>query len=92
MGDRMAVILAESLKSLPFVQSINLCDNNLTDIGMSPVLTSILTIPNLLELNLSNNTIGPKSAQSMADYLSSENCSLVRLELHDADVDDYVGA
>lgn len=33
MGDQMAVVLAESLQGLPFVESINIADNMLTDIG-----------------------------------------------------------
>lgn len=86
----MAVLLADSLRNLPYVQSIDLSDNNLTDVGMSPILLAIITIPNLLELNLSNNIIGTEAAEALSSYLSAPNCSLVRLILQDADVDDFV--
>ncbi len=86
----MAKVLSESLRLLPYVQSINLSDNNLTDVGMSPILASILNIPNLLELNLSNNLIGSESSEALANYLSCGTCPLQRLVLHCADVDDYV--
>ena len=86
----MAVVLADSLRDLPYVQSIDLQDNNLTDLGMSPILASILSINNLLELNLSDNVIGPVSAAALATYLSAPQCPLVRLILRNADVDDGV--
>jgi len=89
MGDQMAIVLSESLRCLPYIQSIRLADNNLTDVGMGPILSSILSKPNLLELNLSSNIIGPESAKALAMYLSAEKCPLQRLLLADADVDDY---
>ena len=89
IGDKMAIVLAESLRNLPYIQSINLADNNLTDLGMSPILHAILPIPGLLELNLSSNIIGPDSARALAEYLSGTGCPLVRLLLHSADVDDF---
>lgn len=88
MGDVMATVLADSLRDLPYVQSIDLMDNNLTDVGMTPILNSILAITNLLELNLSNNIIGKVSAQALAEYLGSPGCPLIRLILRNADVDD----
>lgn len=66
MGDDMAVMLAESLRDLPYVQSINLADNNLTDMGLAPILEAITTIPDMLELDLSQNTIGPMAAAALA--------------------------
>ena len=38
IGDQMARLLAESLKSLPFIQAINIADNRLTDEGMGSVV------------------------------------------------------
>lgn len=89
MGDKMAMVLSESLRCLPYVQSIHLADNNLTDAGMVPILENILSISNLLELNLSSNIIGPESAKALALYLSADKCPLQRLLLSNADVDDH---
>jgi Ran GTPase-activating protein (RanGAP) involved in mRNA processing and transport len=38
MGDKMAISLAEALKDLPFIESINIADNMLTDAGIEPML------------------------------------------------------
>jgi Ran GTPase-activating protein (RanGAP) involved in mRNA processing and transport len=43
----------------------------------------------LLELNLSQNVIGPISAACLFDYLISPTCPLERLILNSADVDDF---
>jgi Ran GTPase-activating protein (RanGAP) involved in mRNA processing and transport len=46
-------------------------------------------IPGLLELNLSQNEIGPVSAKALNEYLISPTCPLERLILRSADVDDF---
>lgn len=48
-----------------------------------------MDIPGLLELNLSQNVIGPISAACLFDYLVSPKCPLERLILKSADVDDF---
>lgn len=55
MGDVNMCILAESLKDMPFVESMNVADNNLTDEGLSPLLAAVSNIATLTELNLSQN-------------------------------------
>jgi hypothetical protein len=89
MGDKMAISLAESLRDLPFIESINIADNMLTDIGMGPVILAAVHIPSLAELNLSQNIIGPVSSQALHDYLISPDCPLTSLILNNADVDDF---
>lgn len=42
IGDQMARLLAESLKSLPFIQAINIADNRLTDEGMGSVVLPLV--------------------------------------------------
>eukprot|EP01034_Spumella_vulgaris_P028670 gene28670-35569_t len=59
MGDTMAKLLAESIQGLPFVESINIADNMLTDDGMGPIILAAVGIKSLIELNLSQNEIGP---------------------------------
>lgn len=70
MGDQMGVLLAESIQGLPHIQSINIADNMLTDVGMGPIIMAAVGIPGLLELNLSQNEIGPVSAKALFEYLS----------------------
>jgi hypothetical protein len=70
MGDEMGKILADCIQGLPHIQSINIADNMLTDIGMGPIILAAVGIPSLLELNLSQNEIGPVSAKALFEYLS----------------------
>eukprot|EP00602_Paraphysomonas_sp_CaronLab_P004794 CAMPEP_0185021358 /NCGR_PEP_ID=MMETSP1103-20130426/4051_1 /TAXON_ID=36769 /ORGANISM="Paraphysomonas bandaiensis, Strain Caron Lab Isolate" /LENGTH=1351 /DNA_ID=CAMNT_0027552843 /DNA_START=296 /DNA_END=4348 /DNA_ORIENTATION=+ len=92
IGDEMAQQVAASLIDLPFVSYLNICDNNLTDAGLRPILDAVMTMPNLLELNLSENIIGPLTADAMSTFLSRRPvCPLERLILRKANVDDYEG-
>ena len=89
LGDKYAVLLSEIIRSLPYIQSINIADNILTDDGMGPIILAAKDMPHLLELNLSMNIIGPVSAKALFDYLMSPTCPLERLILNSADVDDF---
>ena len=89
MGDQMAVLLAQSLKSLPYIQSIDLTDNNLGCDGLCAIFESIKSIPNLLSLDIGHNDMGPESSLALGSYLSNSACPLVRLGLGHADVDDF---
>ena len=70
MGDTMAKVLAKSLPDLPFVHSLNLCDNNLTGAGLQPLIFSLAQVPTLTKLNLSQNVINRDSAIALASYVS----------------------
>ena len=85
----MAVLFAESISDIPFIESINISDNNLTDLGLGPMLNSIIRIKSLIDLNLSQNKIGSVAAAALFDYLSNEDCPLERLNISNADVDDF---
>jgi hypothetical protein len=89
IGDKMAEIWAKSIVDIPFVQSINLEDNNLTDKGLGPILLALVQIEGLLELNLSQNVIGTNTAECLAAYLANPKCPLERLVLTKADIDDF---
>ena len=89
IGDNMAEIFAASVTDIPYIQSINLADNNLTDKGMGPILKALVKIDSLIDLNLSQNVIGPESADCLAKYLAQEKCPLERLVLTKADIDDF---
>lgn len=87
----MAIHLSKAVGSLPCLQTIDLSDNGLTDAGLNPMLTAILAIPTLTELNVSQNVIGPESAEALAAYVSHPDCPLVKLIMQRADVDDFEG-
>jgi hypothetical protein len=91
MGDQIAIHLAKSISDMPFLDSVDISDNALTDAGLKPMLISILKIPTLTELNLSQNEIGPESAEAIAAYIGKEACTLKRLVMQRADVDDFEG-
>jgi Ran GTPase-activating protein (RanGAP) involved in mRNA processing and transport len=56
---------------------------------MGPILSAIVHIPSLTELNLSQNEIGPISSEKLHNYLVSSTCTLKTLILNAADVDDF---
>jgi Ran GTPase-activating protein (RanGAP) involved in mRNA processing and transport len=88
MGDKMAILLAEAIISVPYIHSLNVCDNNLNDPGLSAIVNSIQNMTELVELDMSFNVIGPDAAGSLRAYLSRPNCPLKKLILQKADVDD----
>ncbi len=88
IGDKMGCAFAECLVTLPVIESINLCDNNLTDESLYPLITACSRIKGLQELNLSRNKIDERASKALAAYLSSPDCPLYRLVLDASDVDD----
>lgn len=89
MGDDNARLLATSISSLPFLQSINIADNRLTDDGLYPLIIAMSYIPGLLELNLSQNKVDDKASEALKSYMRRPDCPLERLVLNQADVDDF---
>lgn len=88
IGDKMGCVLAPCLKDLPHIESVNLADNNLTDVSMKHLIQALISIQTLQELNLSRNKIDGESSEALAVYVSRADCPLVRLILQSADVDD----
>ena len=88
IGDDMAVLLSQAISGIPYIQSLNIADNNLTDKGLGPVVEAATGMKDLIDLNLSFNTIGPNAASCLSSYLSRPDCPLKRLVLRRADVDD----
>lgn len=84
----MGVIFAKSLQNMPFLESINLTDNNLTDTSLHHIIDAFQSIPALTCLNLSNNEINRTAATSLASYVAN-NATLTTLLLSKADLDDY---
>lgn len=88
MGDKMGIVLAESVKDLPFIETINLSDNNLTDKSLCKIINSIITIATLTDLDLSENIIDGQAALALAKFLGSSYCKLQRLIMKSANIDD----
>lgn len=89
MGDAMARVLAESITDLPYIESVCIADNNLTDEGMAPLFKAIAKMPNLVDIDVSQNEIGPETAAALYQFLMTPGCPLLRLTLQKADVDDF---
>jgi len=88
IGDHMALLLAESLPDLLFVNTFNISDNCLTDTGLTAILNSITNIPNLYQLDISENIIGINSAKSLANYLIRKDCPIQKLNLSKCEISD----
>lgn len=88
IGDKIASILAGCLSSLPYLQVLNLADNNLTDKGLSDLLNSAAKHREIEELDISNNIVGFYAAKALGDFLGSAGCILHSLRLRDANIDD----
>ena len=80
----MGLILADCLSGLPFIQSINLANNNLTDVSLGPIMHAIMNIPELIFLDVSENDADSIFAELMADYLSRPSCPLIKLILRNS--------
>lgn len=91
MGDKMARHLATAMKEMPCLSSVDISDNGLTDEGLTPMLASILSLPTLTELNVSQNKIDGDAAETLAAYVRNPKCLLQRLIMQQADVDDFEG-
>jgi Ran GTPase-activating protein (RanGAP) involved in mRNA processing and transport len=88
MGDSLGTLFAEALRDLPYVDSINISDNNLCDKSLGPIITAIINLPTVTHLDISNNNLDKKSASALADYLHTPGCPLRRLVLKSSDIGD----
>lgn len=88
IGDELAMILAQSLEDLPHLYSLNICNNKLTDVGLSAVVNVLSLCPSLTALDLSENKIDLVASKSLGNYLASPSCKLINLILNKSDIDD----
>jgi Ran GTPase-activating protein (RanGAP) involved in mRNA processing and transport len=70
IGNKVAIVLANCIEKLPYLQLLDLTDNNLSDEGLSVLLLSIAKHQTLNILDISQNVIGPDSASALASYVS----------------------
>ena len=89
IGDEMCLILTESIRQMPYLQSLIVQDNNLTDESLGPLVQALVKMPNILEVDISNNIVGDLASNTLSDYLSSPKCPIIKLVMQSADVDDF---
>lgn len=87
LGDVRMAPLIKVMHTLPAIQTIDLCDNRLTDVTLVPLASKLLSFKSLTHLDLSFNKMDESSAAIM-DFLRSDDCKLFTLLLNGADVDD----
>lgn len=61
----MMCLFAEAIVNIPYIISLNIADNNLTDRGLGPIVKAIVNMKDLIDLNLSYNTIGACTCDSL---------------------------
>ena len=90
MGDKMAVLVAESIKCMHDLESLDISDNNLHCEGICAILEALIQGSNevFASLDISQNTFGPLSSGLLAQFISSKQCKLTKLGIKHADVDD----
>lgn len=87
IGDDKMFPLIKVMDTLPAIQTIDLCDNRLTDQTLIPLAAKLLQFKSLTHLDLSFNKMD-KSSATIMDFLKSEDCKLFTLLLNGADIDD----
>jgi hypothetical protein len=88
IGNQMAKVLAEALPTLPYLQAINLSDNNLEDDGLSAIIRAIAQHATIEIVDISQNIIGSEAAQALAEFVGNPDCKLQCLRMSDANIDD----
>ena len=73
VGDDLGKALASCLKRLPQIESLNICDNNLHDESLGPILDAASQIPNLTKLDVGINKLDREASAALA-ALRTWNC------------------
>jgi hypothetical protein len=88
IGNHMAMVLAEAIATLPYLQAVNLADNHLEDDGLSALIRAIARHPTVEILDISQNVIDDLAAEALADFIGNEECLLKCLRMSDSNIDD----
>ncbi|GMH59163.1 hypothetical protein TrLO_g15025 [Triparma laevis f. longispina] len=75
MGDTKALALAEALVDMPFIKTLDLANNRLTNKSVPKILDSCFATK-LMNLNLSGNRVDVPGAKSLAGFL--KKCNTLR--------------
>ncbi|KAG7393445.1 NLR, CARD domain-containing protein 3 [Phytophthora pseudosyringae] len=92
LGDNFIVRFAACLPELPLVECINVCDNRLTDAGVSCLLRALENKPHLTSLDVSSNPMAVDAASVLRGYIRSNLCTLRVLALNEVSLSDREGA
>ena len=88
LGDKLATLFAECIDGIPTVESLILCDNNLSGDSLSVIMNKIKVLSRLKILDISCNILGAKAAALLQHFLSDPECPLKCLILKDTNLDD----
>jgi hypothetical protein len=92
IGNDLAVLLAASLPTLPMLEGLNISDNNLTDVGLVPIVKALTNCVHLQSFDVSRNKVDAETAQELLSYISTPACKLTHLIMGNANVDDAEAA
>jgi hypothetical protein len=88
IGDKMAELLSTGLLDIPYITSVNIADNNLTDTSLTLIINAIAHRPSITELNISRNKVGSSTARALGNYLKTPECTLKIITMRASNVDD----
>ena len=91
IGNKIAAILADCLGDMPFIESLNVNNNALTDEGVAQILQACKKIKGLKRLNISRNKMDDDGSDALAALVEAEDCQLESLIMQVSDVDDFEG-
>lgn len=92
IGNDMAILLAASIANLPLLEGLSVADNNLTDVGLVPIVKALIKCPTLRTFDLSRNKVDKETAKALLEFISSPGCNLMNLRMSNANVDDTEAA
>lgn len=88
LGTKIAKVLAPCISAVPYLQLLNLSDNNLDDEGLSVLIRAISRHQSIEILDISQNIIGSDAAGALAEFLGDPECQLQCLRMSNANIDD----
>lgn len=91
IGNKIAGLLAQCLEDMPFIESLNVNNNALTDEGVAAILTAARGIKGLKMLNISRNKMDDDGSDALAEFVCNPDCALETLVMQVSDVDDFEG-
>ncbi len=80
LGNQLALILAPCISAMPYLQVLNLTDNNLQDSGLAALIVSIARHPDVQILDISQNVIGSEAADALASFIGEFDCDPTDIE------------
>ena len=88
LGDDYIIYLSDVVSDLPCLTKLNLRDNRLTDRGMGVFIHALAHQQRITDVDISENKIDSASAEALTHYLKDPHCTLMKLRMANADLDD----